>query len=278
MLFVMMVSQMSKVIVLQHVGHEGPGRILPVFQDFGIPVEIRRLHQGDAVPTDPDQIRALIVMGGPMGVDDVGSERYPFLADEVALLRRMIELDRPVLGICLGAQLLAHAAGAKVYPNMRPAVGEAPVEPAPEMGWGPVNFPFPGGTEPIVYGAYDGTMMFHWHFDTFDLPRLAAPANAAPPPAPAPPTGNALLSSTRLCKNQAFRFKTRLFGFQYHFEMTPDGIEAMLDAARDDWQKVLGPQGAEQIRRDSQLFYPRYERLGNKLLGNLVQFLHLYRS
>src|SRR6185295_18891545 len=189
---------MSKAVVLQHVAHEGPGRIVPVFRDFGIPTEVRHLYKGDEVPTDLDSLRMLIVMGGPMGVADIASGKYPFLADEVALLQRMIAEDRPVLGICLGAQLLAHAAGAKVYPNTKPgATPEAPGTPMPEIGWGPVTFPFPGGTDPVVFGLNDGAQMFHWHFDTFDLPKLPPPANPAPPPAPPPPTGSVLLSSSR---------------------------------------------------------------------------------
>jgi GMP synthase (glutamine-hydrolysing) len=239
---------MSKAVILQHVEYEGPGRIVPVFRDFGIPTEVRHLYRGDEVPTDLDELRLLVVLGGPMGVADVGGEKYPFLAREVELLQRMVKVDRPVLGICLGAQLLAHAAGAKVYPN---------VKMAPPAGHG-------------------GAMMFHWHFDTFDLPKLPAPANPAPPPAPPPPTGNALLSSTRICRNQAFRFKNRLFGFQYHMEATPQSIEAFLAGARDDLMKVLGPDGVKKVREDTARYYPMYERLGNKILGNFVQFLKVY--
>src|SRR5437879_3992418 len=164
---------MSKVFVLQHVEAEGPGRIVTVFRDFGIPIELRRLYRGDEVPTDLDEVRLLVVLGGPMGVADIGNEKYPFLAKEVEILKRMVQRDRPVLGICLGAQLLAHAAGAKVYPNLKPGTGTAadpatgkaavPAEPQPEFGWGPVTFPFPGGTEPVVTGMIDGAPMFHWH-------------------------------------------------------------------------------------------------------------------
>jgi GMP synthase (glutamine-hydrolysing) len=268
---------MSKAIVLQHVAYEGPGRLGTILRDFGIPVEVRHLYKGDEVPSDLDGIRLLIVLGGPMNVADVGNEKYPFLPKEVALLQRCIAHDRPTLGICMGAQLIAFAGGAKVYPNVKPAAqpGE-PAIPMPEFGWLPVTFPFPGGTEPIVMGMTDGAMMFHWHFDTFDLPRLPAPANAPPPPAPPPPSGNALLSSSKSCKNQAFRFKNRLFGFQYHFELTEADIEKILSAGKDDVSKVLGATGENQIRKETGRYYPRYARLGERIVRNFVQFLKVY--
>ena len=276
---------MSKGIVLQHVEAEGPGRIVPVFRDFGIPLELRRLHKGDEAPSDLDEVRFLIVLGGPMGIADLNKSEYPFLEKEVEILKRMVKRDRPVLGICLGAQLLAHAAGAKVYPNAKMAPPEKhgdppkpaePLSPLPEIGWCPVSFPFPGGTEPIVYGCSDGAMMFHWHWDTFDLPKLPPPANPAPPPAPPPPTGNALLSSSKLCKNQAFRFKNRLFGFQYHLEATPQIVQAMVAAGKEEIAKALGPDGETRILEETERHYGRYERLTNRILGNFVQFLRVY--
>jgi GMP synthase-like glutamine amidotransferase len=268
---------MSKAYILQHAAFEGPGRIVSVFRDFGIPIEIRRLYQGDEVPTDLETIRVLVSMGGPMSVADIGSEQHPYLAREVELLQRLIRADRPVLGICLGAQLLAHAAGAKVHPNVKPgATPEAVGTPAPEIGWGPITLPFPGGTEPIMQGIMDGVPMFHWHFDTFELPRLPAPPNAPPPPAPQPPTGNALLASTRTCKNQAYRFKNHLFGFQFHFEMTREGIDAMVEQGKETIVQTLGPDGIERIREETALHYARHERLGDRILRNFVQYLKVY--
>src|SRR3954464_10862936 len=124
---------MSKAIVLQHAAHEGPGRLVTGFRDFGIPIETRHLYKGDEVPTDLDELRCLIVLGGPMGVADIGKPEFPYLAQEIALLQRMVKADRPTLGICLGAQLLAHAAGAKVYPNVKMAPPAGPGQPPKPM-------------------------------------------------------------------------------------------------------------------------------------------------
>ena len=276
---------MSRAIILQHAAHASAGRIVPIFRDFGIPTEIRKLWQGDEVPTDLDEVRLLVVLGG-LKFSEVGGEKFPYLATEIATLQRMVAIDRAVLGIEFGAQLLAHAAGAKVHPNVKatpPAPhGQAPPAEAgsptllPEYGWAPVTFPFPGGTEPLVYGMVDAAPFFHWHDDTFELPRLPAPANPAPPPAPPPPTGNSLLSSSKLCKNQAFRFKTHLFGFQYHFELTEKEIEAYCDAGKEDLTRVLGADGAAKVRDETKTLYPRYARLGDRLVKNFVQFLKAY--
>lgn len=268
---------MSSAVILQHVAHEGPGRIVPIFRDYGIPTQIRRLYQGDEVPTDLEEIRMMILLGGSMSVADIGNAKYPYLEKEVEVLKRLIAADRPVLGICLGAQLLAQAAGAKVYPNVKPgAKPEDPPIPAPELGWGPITLPFPGGTEPMVAELTDGAMMFHWHYDTFDLPRLPPPANAPASGGPPPPSGNALLCSSKVCKNQAFRFKNRLFGFQFHFEFAEADIEAVVSAGRQDIQKVLGPDGEKTIRQETTKYFPRYSRLGERMLRNFVQFLKVY--
>jgi hypothetical protein len=139
-----------------------------------------------------------------------------------------------------------------------------------------VQFPFPGGTQPMVMGMIDRAPMFHWHFDTFELPKLPTPAYPPAPPGPPPPTGNSLLSSSKACKNQAFRFKTKLFGFQYHIELDRAGIEALVAGNKEQLVQVHGADGEKIIRADTERFYPRYARLGDKLLANFVQFLKVY--
>lgn len=266
---------MNKAIILQHAPHMHAGRIIPIFRDMGIPMEVRYLDRGDEVPTRAGDIRALVVLDGPARLTDSGGEAYPYLQQTTELLKDFIQLDRPVLGIGLGAQLLAHAAGAKVYPNTT-ARGDEPGDPAPEFGWGPVTFPFPGGTDPIVFGLMDGAPMFHWHFDTFDLPKLPGPANPPAPPAPPPPTGNLLLSSSSRCRNQAFRFKTHLYGFQYHFELTQEQISEYLSHASEPIKAALGADGIEKIRTETADRYPVYARLGDRLVRNFVQYLKVY--
>jgi GMP synthase (glutamine-hydrolysing) len=266
---------MSNAFILQQSPAFGPGILTGILRDYGIPAQVRKLYAGDEIPNDLDDLRFLIVLGGPQHVADIGADQSPFLNKEVELLKRLIAVDRPVLGIGLGAQLLAHAAGAKVFANTRPGKTPAePLEPAPEFGWHPVTFPFPGGTEPMVLGLVDGSPMFHWHVDTFDLPRLPAPAS--PPPGPPPPTGNALLSSSKACKNQAFRFKNRLFGFQYHFELTAPDVDAIVSAGREELLKLPGPDAEKQIRYDTEKNMHRYNRLGERIVRNFVQFTKTY--
>lgn len=268
---------MSVAVILQLDPAFGPGRIRRVFGDFGIPSTVRRIDQGDEIPTDLDEVRVLVVLTGPQKVAHVGTPQAPYLANVVEVIKTFVERDRPVLGIGLGAQLLAHAGGAKVYPNVKPgATPEAPATPCPEFGWGPITLPFPGGTEPMMFGLGDGVPMFHWHEDTFDLPKLPPPASAPPPPAPPPPTGNVLLASSPKTRNQAFRFKNRLFGFQFHFELLEEDIEKVL-SSHGSWLASAGST-VEQVRADTRKHYARYDRLGNRLLTNFVQFLKAYRA
>jgi GMP synthase-like glutamine amidotransferase len=256
---------MSSAFILQQAQAFGPGRVTGILRDFGIPVQIRKLFAGDEVPSDLDEIRFVVALGGPMRIADGAGAEAAFLANETELLKRMIAIDRPILGIGLGAQLLARAAGAKVHAN-----------PTPEWGWLPVTFPFPGGTEPMVTGMTDGAPMFHWHADTFDLPRLPGPATPPPPGTPPPPSGNSLLSSSKACKNQAFRFKNRLFGFQFHFELTAADIDAIVAAHAAEAPALLSADKMKEIRDQTEKNLGRYTRLGDRILRNFVQFTKTY--
>ena len=274
---------MSTAFLLQHDELYPAGRIASIFRDFGIRTELRRLHRGDAVPTDLDEVRMLVLLGGALRTTDVGAEGKPFLAQEVEIARQFVEADRPILGVGFGAELLSIAAGAKVTENRRmpppgppPAPGTPPPPPgelAPEFGWIPVSFPFPGGTEPAVFGMVDNAPFFTWHADTFAPPAFPPPPVMPPPPA-RPPTGNVVMASTRTCRTQAYKFKNRIFAFQFHPELEQKDIRRIIDERSKETS--LTPEQVKVMQDDTAKHYARYDRLGTKLITNLVQFLKAY--
>ena len=175
-----------RVLIIMHVENEGPGVFGELLLAAGAAVRVARLHLGDALP-DPLQIDAALSMGGPMNVYE--EERHPFLRDETRFLQAAAERDLPVLGVCLGAQMIAKAAGAPVTRN--------PVE---EVGWGTVDLTDEGLADPLLRGLPGVLPVFQWHGDTFAIPE-----------------GGTLLASGTDCHNQAFRFR-RSYGLQFHLE------------------------------------------------------------
>ncbi len=237
------------VVVLQHVAMEGPARIAHAAARAGLRIEVVRLHEGQQVPR-VNHTDILVVMGGPMGVADVGSEAFAFLAAEVALLRQRLQAHAPCLGICLGAQLLAHAAGARVYPNTRlDALGGS--VPVIELGWGPVTFNN-SGQEACFQGLGTSSLMLHWHGDTFDVP-----------------AGAVHLASTPVCKHQMFRIGTRIFGLQFHCEADAETVGKWVNADADYVQRALGPQGQDIVRAQTRALPATQMQMGDQLLDNL---------
>ncbi len=242
----------TRAVVLQHTPTEGPERVASLLAGRGVAVTVSALYRGEPVPDDVGADELLVVMGGPMGVGDAGDPRWPFLAQELALLRKLVARDAPVLGICLGAQLLAAAAGARVYPNTRPGPG-GPV-PAREVGWGPVDL-IGGDREPVLAGLGARMTVLHWHGDTFDLP-----------------AGAVHLASTPLCPHQAFRLG-RQIGLQFHCELAPESVLVWVREDAEFVRAANGDGGGARILEDTRRLYaearPRLERL----LGNALALL-----
>jgi GMP synthase-like glutamine amidotransferase len=241
---------MNKAIVLQHVDFEGPSRIGSLLLERGYELEIRALHRNDAVPVRLEQGELLVVMGGPMGVGDLEQSEFPFLKREVELLRQCLEDDAPVLGVCLGSQLLAHAAGAAVYP-MKTAGARSY-----EVGWGPIQFQHSAGA--LLSGVPKEMHVLHWHGDTFDLP-----VNAA------------WLASSARCQNQAFRVGSRQFGLQFHCETTTQDVESWLAADDGFIIKANGEDAAVAIRDDTALYMPQQHDVGGRLIQNILDAMLL---
>jgi GMP synthase-like glutamine amidotransferase len=187
---------------LQHVPFEGLGSMEEWLTARGHTVLCTRLWAGDALPS-PESVTALIVMGGPMSIYD--HDEYPWLLQEKKFLRKVVECGTRVLGICLGAQLLADALGAEVSPN-----------PEKEIGWFPVarSNDVPAS---LMLALPQELTVFHWHGDTFALPAEAV-----------------TLYSSEACINQAFLYKEHVLGLQFHLETTRDSAAALIDNCRSE--------------------------------------------
>lgn len=175
------------------------------------------LSQSDARFAD-----LLVVLGGPIGVGDAAD--YPFLADELAILEARLGAGRPTLGICLGAQLMTRALGARVYPG-----------PEKEIGWAPVTLTEAGRTSDFAALSDDGGMVLHWHGDTFDLP-----------------AGASLLASTEICPNQAYSWGDAALALQFHAEVGAAGIERWLIGHACEIASAPGVS-VERLRADTAL-------------------------
>lgn len=181
---------------LQHVPFEGLGSLEPLFRARGHRLSHTRLFAGERLP-DAGDFDGLIVMGGPMGVGD--EAQFPWLADEKRLIRQSLDEGRPILGICLGAQLIATCLGASVGPGTR-EIGWFPVERSGELAdshWASVL--------PPTFEA------FHWHSDTFAIPGGALPVGAS-----------------GACANQGF-IMGRVLALQFHLETTPESARALIE-------------------------------------------------
>jgi GMP synthase (glutamine-hydrolysing) len=192
------------------------GHIQPALESRGIHVEYADLYrEGQA---DPGWAAAdgLIFMGGPMSVND----GLLYVEAEIAILRRALDYDQPVLGVCLGSQLLARAAGARVYANTRK-----------EIGWFDVMLTSAGEMDPLLRELNSRQSVFHWHGETFDLP-----------------AGAEWLACSDACRHQAFRLGTNAYGLQFHLEVTPEMIEdwQRQDANCGDVRELDGPLDAHR--------------------------------
>lgn len=194
-------SDGAAVIVLQHAAAETAGALLPILESAGLTPRTVHVYAGHAVPREIRDARALVVLGGPMGVYE--ADAYPHLLHELRLIEHALRDDVPVLGICLGSELLAAALGAAVRPSGRQ-----------EIGWYRVDFT-PDAARDALFGgiASRPLVALHWHGDVFDLPRGAVP-----------------LARSAMTKCQAFAFGTSAYGILFHLEVTPPIIDAMIGA------------------------------------------------
>jgi GMP synthase (glutamine-hydrolysing) len=189
---------MKPVLALRHVVHEGLGTIEDAFREHQIVFSIVDLFNDTLPQFHPERLAGLVVMGGPMNVDE--TDKHPFLADEIRWLQQAVDVQLPVLGVCLGSQLLAKALGAKVRPNR-----------IKEIGWYDIELTAAARTDRLLSDSQPVERVFQWHGDTFDLP-----------------DGAVHLARSVQCEQQAFRYGPSAYGFQFHIEMTAPIVEDWL--------------------------------------------------
>jgi GMP synthase-like glutamine amidotransferase len=225
-----------RLLVLQHISCEHPGVFSEVIEERGVEAVPVEVDEGQPLP-DWRDFDAVLAMGGPMGAYEEGE--HPWLVPEKELLREAADEGRPILGVCLGVQLLASALGAKVGPMESAEVGLLPVQLTEE-----------GRADPLFAGMPEPLVSLQWHGDTFELPE-----------------GAALLASSPAAPHQAFRAGEAAYGVQFHLEVTPRMADewAEVPAYRDSLAATLGPErGAEflaEVKNRAEELRPGARRL-----------------
>ncbi len=221
---------MKRLLVLQHLEIEGPGLFYQIAKEREMNVEIIRLDLGNDLPkTNNDDL--LLIMGGPMGVKDIGSIKYPWLKSERDFIKSELKKNTRIIGVCLGAQLLANAAGGDVEILKY----GSPPKPMPEIGWSQVFFKHSKND----FNKFCGTPfeVLHWHGDRILLPKKAE-----------------LIASSKRCKEQFFKIGDLAYGLQFHIESRKDMTERWINGDKLFINKALGPKGQEILRKEEKQF------------------------
>lgn len=236
---------MSKLLVFQHVAYEILGTLDPLLRRSGF--RIRYVNFGRSPDAKPslDGYNGLIILGGPMNVDQV--DQYNHLKTEINLIQEAIHKRLPTLGICLGAQLVAKALGAEVMRNLEK-----------EIGWHPVSLTGEGKNDPLFAHFQHTERMFQWHGDTFEIPE-----------------GAVHIASSSTCKNQAFRYRDNVYGFQFHLEVDEKLIERWLQvpAHKREVENLKGKVDPEMIKRETTLYINRLKQLSSRTFSEFIKLL-----
>ena len=224
--------------LFQHAAFEGPAAIQSWITDNGHSLTTTKLFRGDPMPSQ-DDFDFLIIMGGPMGVEDF--EQHPWLAAEREFIFQSIEADKYMLGICLGAQLIARACGAKVTKNLHR-----------EIGWFDVTIDTQNLPEVLQNVFPAKTEVFHWHGDTFEVPQ-----------------GASHFASSDACSNQGFVLNGKVFGLQFHIETTAESAASLILNCGDELDGSSYVQSASEMLGDSTRFN-KINQLLSAILNNLT--------
>ena len=234
---------MHPVLIFRHSPTEGPGYFTTFLDYHHIPWKLVRIDAGDVVPNQLNGVSGLCLMGGPMSVND----NLPWIPPEMDLIRQAIAANIPVIGHCLGGQLMAKALGGAVGPN-----------PVKEIGWGDIRITDVPAARPWLGDIQNPIPAFHWHGETFTLP----------------PGAKRILESA-YCANQAFVLNDRHIGMQCHVEMTPELITNWCNsgAAEIATSDSPGVQSPDAIQSDMLTSTDRLHKIADKIYSRWIQGL-----
>ena len=236
-----MAHPLKHILVLQHHDCEGLGIIADALNRASITSNHIQAFRGGIVPNDLADASGLVVMGGPQSVYD--QKQHPHLRDELRLIEDALSRGRPILGVCLGSQLLASALGARVYPGGRK-----------EIGWNRVTLDTSARSDPLFSGRPKSFTAFHWHGDVFDVPQGAVP-----------------LASSSLTSTQAFRHGHNAYGLLFHMEVTFPLVRAMVETFADELT-AAGLNGAA-IKLNAHSHLPALQQIGAAVFEKWVALL-----
>jgi GMP synthase (glutamine-hydrolysing) len=227
---------MAKIYVLQHHPAENLGNIADALEGAALAWQYVQVANGQPVPASMKGAGGLIVMGGPMSVYQ--TDRYPWLRDEMRLIEDAAKSNVPVFGVCLGAQIVAAALGAKVERNPN----------GKEIGWHPMRLHDSASEDRLMRGLPTTMTPFHWHGDIFELP-----------------PGAVSLASSDKTPCQAFRHGDKVYGFQFHIEVTREGVAAMAQAfAKELLRENIA---ADQMIAQTGQFLPPLEKISDAVFS-----------
>jgi GMP synthase (glutamine-hydrolysing) len=233
---------MRKILVCQHVAHEVLGTLDPLFRSGGFRIRYANFGRFPDLKPSLDGYAGLVILGGPMNVGD--DTRYPHLKTEIKLIEIALKMNIPILGICLGSQLVANALGAPVVKNHEC-----------EIGWHPLSFTEHAAADPMFRHMTEGDHVFHWHGCKFDVPQTAVK-----------------LATSKLTENQAFRYGNKVYALQFHLEVDESSLERWLKVPfmRDELTNTNGPAAHDTIITQSQIHLPRQKHLSDHVFGEFI--------
>ena len=229
------------ILILQHGTSTGALRLGTTLRDYGHRLRVVDLHAGDSVPRSLDDTDGIIATGGPMSAN----ADHPWLEQELELLSRADEASLPVIGLCLGSQLLARALGGQV----------APMDGGIELGWHEVTLTPTGAEDPLHAGIAWTSMQFHWHGDHVSVA----------------PEGARVLAKSAGCPIQAWARGLRTYGFQYHPEVYADTVETWAAEHPEDLAKA--GVTLDELRAQTTTHYETFERLSRRLFESIALLL-----